>query len=435
MLKLKLFLLVFFFLVNNFIFSQTRTKVFFVETNVDTTIIPIPHGHGTCRNINFSSFINDSMILNHNLNSLLGIHENFPHSSKYENNEKEDSVTFNASVNFLFVWQENVIFSVVFQQSGVPTQKFDYLPLTKPNLNYIRGKLLRNHRFNDILEITGIENSATKISLFSLDSVKNKTGLYQLISRDTLNNQKEEKIKFLVVDNDKNLSYIRPVQYWLYMPIFSAINFYEKYSLNPVSVQYDYHPIVAIKLLKERDRLKPDFKINDLYQLVALGFGDKEVTQLPKWKKMIDFNVLGNYKCMPENYAIPSSNYFAHTYPNYKLSLSSNRNLIPLDSVFSNIYNEKSRKNELIYNQVEIGHKTQIGGYTKQLFVDLKRKFDCTGIYGINQYDYAYGKFERLGTVNNIEYLPEVYFLPDYFKIKSINGLSLKEFAKKQCKK
>jgi hypothetical protein len=217
----------------------------------------------------------------------------------------------------------------------------------------------------------------------------------------------------------------------------AAISFYEKYDIKPTSENDKQHDISITTALKKMGRISSNksyqFPLKNSNILVAIGYGDKKITELPKWKKLIDFNVFGNYQCMPENYFIPSTDYFAHTYSNPKVSQDSTIILIPLDSAFVHGYNELGNYT-MLYNSIEPGFKRK-AGFIRQSIFELKRRFDCTGIYGVNQYKYEYNKYERLGTINNIEYMPGVYFLPDYFKIKAINGLTLEEFAKKQCEK
>src|SRR5690606_20079261 len=130
--------------------------------------------------------------------------------------------------------------------------------------------------------------------------------------------------------------------------ILHTVNYYEKFGLQPVSAEHDHHLSEVVKIFKDRGRFrnKTDLKlaVDNQYHLIALGYGDKETTELPKWKKLIDFNVFGNYKCMPGSYFIPSLKLFAFSYPNAKIALDSNRSfLIPLDSVFRNNYSEKGK--------------------------------------------------------------------------------------------
>lgn len=407
--------------------------VFNINTVIDT-IVKLD-GKCKCKLPEMSSFLSDSLC------------------REYIFSEDQDEVYFNYSsslaktikfystVNFLFSWQDSLIVSIAYDTTEqIKNEEQNYIPINFKLFEHLDNEdsvyqYKGTANFNDLFHITKLKEDIPDSAKLSYKDIKNKKGIYWLI--DSNLDSKKEEIIFLTIDKNGNSQFIRPVQFWMYMPILTAINFYEKYDMKPTSENNEQHDITITTALKKMGRISNNksyqFTLKNSNILVAIGYGDKKITELPKWKKLIDFNVFGNYKCMPENYFIPSTDYFAHTYSNPKVSQDSTIILIPLDSAFVHGYNELGNYT-MLYNSIEPGFKRK-AGFIRQSLFELKRRFDCTGIYGVNQYKYEYNKYVRLGTINNIEYMPGVYFLPDYFKIKSINGLSLEEFTKKQCEK
>lgn len=355
----------------------------------------------------------------------------------------KEKVKIRENINFLFSWQDSSILSIVYDTlKHAPQGSFKFIPIDNNLLNY-SDKENRIYQyqgatnFNDLFNISKLQKNIPDSALFKLELAQKKAGVYWLINSHS--NEELKKTIFLVVDKKGNAQFIRPVQFWMYLPLLNVVDLYEKYDLQPVSAIYDdYHTIDVIKKLRYLKKIQQNpaikFAADNQYRLIALGYGDTEIIESLKWSKLLDFNVFGNYKCMTENYSIPTTKFFSYSYQNPKIAIDSMPYLIPLDSIFKVQYDDRGKNQGYAYKKIEVGHKTQTG-IIGELIIELKKKYDCTGIYGINQYNYEYGKLEQLGTVNNIEYMPGVYFLPDYFKIKSINGLPLEEFAKKQCEK
>lgn len=316
-------------------------------------------------------------------------------------------VKIKANVDFVFHWKQDQIILTAFEETEKNEIDFDFSIVPLEWLIKNQNNYLKSHPFHaaqikeknkGILIIEGLKDEIQESKPF-LQQENIEAGVYWLIPKsDDHASNKEPPTIFMVVDETGRKRYIKPVKYWVFMNLIEASRFKE----DALGEGMGYHDWKTSNR-QSITTLLLEFK--NEFVLVAEGNGDVETRNEAKWKMLLDYNVFGNFKCMLPQTVIPSLLYF--TVPeNTTLSAEELSNMPIIDPVR------------------EIGYKKDIPTAFGVASYELREKIACQAIFAINPIE---------GTVNNLEYLPGVYFLPDYFKVNLINNLPIKEFVERQC--
>lgn len=368
-------------------------KFFDIKATVDT-VLDAPHFRSKCCVCGDSSFpaffnikyYNDQM-------HEVGYSDQVDNVEDNSNKTTKTEIVPKGKVNFLYHWADDFLIICAYKQkiSNFNNNENFYFIKVGQILGdlhsyldtmsaYEKSKLIPypmgNQIFKpfEILAFKGVKNSGSDHFDDTNLTDEESTGLYLAIPT---NRQSRETI-FLKKRNGE-IQFISPVKYW----IFKSQSFKRD--------SKTFSDISAQKNLKYTGRY---------YILHATGMGDTSMLD-KQWKSLFDHNVFGHFRCLDTSFFVPSpAKYDAFNHP------------------FSEKLNNNTSGSEDVYHIL-------LPSSNKKIRLVRQEKLNCTSIFDLNPIN---------GSVNNLRYLPNVYFLPDYFKVESINGLNQEDFIKEQCK-
>ncbi len=386
---------------------------------------------GVCQKSSYKAFVSDSIstseiaisLKQHSITS-----DKLPNEDSLKTDQLKKPIDINnmkvhlkAELNYLFYWNKEYIYSFVYEKIDTITNlEGRNLLIDDTVFNNFKDYICSsefcvcqpNEKYTTTLLIDSFSFSKDLNNYIDYRSIGE--GIYWIFNRS------DSDPHFLIVDQDGNKLLINPIKYWIHMNALKASSFKKKsygYGLIFENYKeiYDNRPL--IKYLHE-----------NLFYLIAEGTSYNAIKKSRKWKKLLDFHAFGNFKCMLPNTFIPSKNIF----------------IVPEISGYAK---EKLEEGPFpLLNPNDTALSIQSIGSLRLPPFQLLKKIGCTAVFSIHVREieryYPHLKWRSdfknelipSNSVNNLKYLPGIYFLPDYLKVESINGLSQEEFIKNQCK-
>ena len=417
--------------------SQSNDRFYFVKAKVNEEFIN-DYQTECCQSLEFKRFFNDTNFTVY-LSSLninwAGDHVSIPTISGIKERERRikqnvyvetlnnsfektiQDVHIMAEITYLFYWGKKHILSIILDSAAIPNNLEDFviLPIDS-SLNHYQEYFSYRETFPKCY-LNG-ERSRTVLELFDLiphdqaypEGISHKSlfpGIFMLLPK----NKENVSPKFLLVDKKGHNVFLNPVKYMIFMSSHNVFNFKKKL--------YDKG---SESYMSENSDLQKYIYDNYYYYLLAEGYGSSDLIESEKWKLLVDYNVFGNFKCMLPNTFIPSPELF---------------NVPKIPGISQEVLDQAF---PMLDPGDSIGSIDRLDSQFGPVYFQLLKKASCSGIYAIHaksKEPYNGGRNNKLlgeNTVNNLNYLPGVYFLPDYFKVQSINWLSPEDFIKEQCK-
>jgi hypothetical protein len=305
---------------------------------------------------------------------------------------KEDTIMLKGKVSYLFFWKDDYVFvcaydTVVDGLTGKhKTVNLDSVIKEPRRLKYkpfVSNSIQRKFKASFIDKETGIRPMTYQ---WSQNPEAGSVNIIGVDFSEKCQDPNEEPLTGLYIMSD-SIEQEGSINFLISHSYFSNALFIKplKYWLflkSELAYRFKQRTISDTLSLKVAGSKLNSQYVRRCFQLVAFGLGnDKDI--LLKNHLFIDRNVYGEFECMLPGTCIPTIDPF-HDKLNMEKSVSIDRNTIFRIKAFS-----------------------------------------CKNLLAINP---------KLETVNSLHYLPMVYFLPSYFDVKTINGLSKEDFIKEQCK-